>query len=80
VIGGLAVQRRGEPRQTRDVDVTILAGLSDEESIVDALIEEYQPRIPEARRFAIERRVVLLQAADGTPMDVSLGEAGERPA
>lgn len=32
VIGGLAVQRRGEPRLTRDVDVTLLTGFGSEAS------------------------------------------------
>ena len=40
VIGGLAVQRWGEPRQTRDVDVTILTGLGGEERVIDPLLAE----------------------------------------
>ena len=27
IIGGLAVQRWGDPRQTRDVDLTVVTGL-----------------------------------------------------
>jgi hypothetical protein len=73
VIGGLAVQRWGEPRQTRDVDLTILTGLGGEERFVDPLLAEYRPRIPDARRFAIERRVLLLETSSGVPLDVSLG-------
>jgi hypothetical protein len=34
VIGGLAVQGWGEPRFTRDVDVTIIVNSGDEEKIV----------------------------------------------
>ncbi len=45
VIGGLAVQRWGEPRQTRDVDLTLLTGIGGEE------------------RFALERRVLLVETA-----------------
>jgi len=30
IIGGISVQRWGEPRLTRDVDVTLLAGLGNE--------------------------------------------------
>jgi len=37
VIGGLAVQRWGEPRQTRDVDVALLTGIGTEAAYVDAL-------------------------------------------
>ena len=36
-IGGLAVLRWGEPRLTRDVDLTVVAGFGDEERVVDAL-------------------------------------------
>ena len=73
VIGGLAVQRWGEPRQTRDVDVTILVGLGGEERFIDPLLGEYRARIPDARRFALEHRVVLVQTTDGVPIDISLG-------
>jgi hypothetical protein len=41
IIGGLAVQRWGEPRQTRDVDVALLTGFGSEASFVDALLERY---------------------------------------
>ena len=34
LIGGLALQRWGEPRETIDVDVTLLTGFGGEESFV----------------------------------------------
>ncbi|MGH3720008.1 MAG: hypothetical protein ACRDRI_14445 [Pseudonocardiaceae bacterium] len=34
-IGGLAVLRWGEPRLTRDVDLTVIAGFGTEETVVD---------------------------------------------
>ncbi|OFV92527.1 MAG: hypothetical protein A3H95_06415 [Acidobacteria bacterium RIFCSPLOWO2_02_FULL_64_15] len=73
VIGGLAVQRWGEPRQTRDVDLTLVAGIGGEEQFVDPLLAHYLPRVPDARAFALERRVLLLETADGIPLDISLG-------
>ncbi len=73
VIGGLAVQRWGEPRQTRDVDLTLLTGLGGEAAFVDALLQHYAARFPDARRFALERRVVLVETADRIPLDISLG-------
>lgn len=73
VIGGLAVQRWGEPRQTRDVDLTILTGLGGEERFVDPLLARYTPRIPDARRFALERRVLLVETLDHVPVDIALG-------
>lgn len=73
VIGGLAVQRWGDPRQTRDVDLTVLAGLGGEEAFVDPVLEHYRARIPGARLFALERRVLLVETRDGVPLDISLG-------
>lgn len=73
VIGGLAVQRWGEPRQTRDVDLTLLTGIGGEAAFVDALLLQYAPRIPDARRFALERRVLLVETSDRIALDISLG-------
>ena len=73
MIGGLAVQRWGEPRQTRDVDLTLLTGMGGEEQFVDPLLARYAARIPDARRFALERRVLLVRTSSGIPLDVSLG-------
>jgi len=72
IIGGLAVQRWGEPRQTRDVDLTLLTGLGGEESFVDPLLSAFRPRIAEARRFALAHRVVLIETAAGIPLGISL--------
>jgi len=72
VIGGLAVQRWGEPRQTRDVDVSLLTGLGGEERFIGPLLVRYQARIPDARRLALEHRVLLVETAEGVALDVSL--------
>ena len=37
-IGGVAVQRWGEPRVTQDVDMTILTGFGNEQSYIDFLL------------------------------------------
>ena len=73
VIGGLAVQRWGDPRQTRDVDLTLLTGLGGEERFIDPILSRYAGRFPEARRFAIERRVLLVETPEGVPVDIALG-------
>ena len=72
IIGGLAVQRWGEPRQTRDVDVALLTGFGGEERFVDPLLARYVARRRDARQFALERRVLLMQDGAGIPLDVSL--------
>jgi hypothetical protein len=72
-IGGLAVIRWGEPRTTQDADLTLLTGFGNEEGFVDPLLGQFRSRIADARTFALERRVLLLESSDGTPLDISLG-------
>jgi hypothetical protein len=72
-IGGIAVQRWGEPRVTRDVDLTLLAGFGGEDRIIDALLSEYPGRVENAREFARHHRVLLLKTPSEVGIDVSLG-------
>jgi hypothetical protein len=72
-IGGVAVQRWGEPRMTQDVDLTLLTGFGSEESFAKALLEEFQPRRPDALEFALSRRVLLLRTPSAVDVDVALG-------
>jgi hypothetical protein len=73
VIGGLAVQRWGEPRLTRDADLTLLTGFGEEETFADVLLERFPGRRPDARAFALVNRVLLLRASNGKDVDVSFG-------
>jgi hypothetical protein len=72
-IGGVAVQRWGEPRMTVDVDLTLLTGFGGEARFVDALLASFRGRLPDAAAFALQHRVLLLTASNDTPVDVSLG-------
>jgi hypothetical protein len=72
-IGGIAVQRWGEPRVTRDVDLTLFAGFGMERNFVDALLAKYPERIENAGDFACRYRVLLLGSSTGVGLDVSLG-------
>lgn len=72
-IGGLTVQVWGEPRLTLDIDVTILAGFGDEMAFIEPLMNNFSSRIDDAEGFALERRVLLIESADGIGIDVSLG-------
>ncbi len=54
-IGGLAVQRWGEPRETVDVDLTLLTGFSDEVRFVSVLMAAFESRIENAAQFAAAR-------------------------
>lgn len=72
-IGGVAVQRWGEPRLTQDVDLTLLTGFGGEEAYVDALLETLSPRRQDAREFALVHRVLLVRTGGGVDVDVALG-------
>jgi len=72
-IGGIAVQRWGEPRFTADADLTLLTGFGGEESFVDTLLSRFRSRRGDAREFALRHRVLLLKADNGTPLDLALG-------
>jgi hypothetical protein len=73
IIGGLAVQRWGEPRTTLDVDMTLLAGWGEEGLYATALLERFESRIPDGHAFALARRVLLLRASNGRDVDIALG-------
>jgi hypothetical protein len=72
-IGGIALQRWGQPRLTNDIDLTILAGFGNEAAFVDALLSRYRARIPDGCDFALKHRVLLLESREGIPIDVALG-------
>ncbi len=72
-IGGLAVQRWGEPRMTADVDLTIVTGFGGELAFIDALLARFASRLPDGREFALANRTLLLRAHNGIQLDVSLG-------
>lgn len=73
IIGGIALQRWGETRVTRDVDLTLLTGFDQEGPFVEALLAQYTARITDAALFAHRSRVLLLQSQEGIGIDVSLG-------
>ncbi len=72
-IGGIAVQRWGEARLTRDADLTVYTGIGDELRYIEALLAAFQSRLANAREFALGHRVLLLRASNGIPLDVTLG-------
>lgn len=72
-IGGLAVQRWGEPRETVDVDLTLLTGFGGEDRFIAKLIADFEARIPAAAAFARDNRVLLLRTDSGVGLDIALG-------
>ncbi|MDB6124808.1 MAG: hypothetical protein JWQ71_3801 [Pedosphaera sp.] len=73
IIGGLALQRWGEPRLTLDVDVTLLTGFGEEEKFIDPLLARFRGRRPDARDFALTYRVLLLEGQNEVGLDVAMG-------
>lgn len=72
-IGGVAVQRWGQPRLTQDVDLTLVTGFGNEERFVDALLGAFPGRRPDAREFALSRRVLLARTTHGIDLDIAMG-------
>jgi hypothetical protein len=72
-IGGLALQRWGEPRETVDVDLTLLSGFGDEDPYIQKLLEKFEARIEDAAAFARTKRVLLIRSQSGVGVDVALG-------
>lgn len=73
IIGGLALQRWGEPRETVDVDMTLLTGFGGEAAFIEVLLAHFDPRIENAAEFALTARVLLLRAKSGVGLDIALG-------
>ena len=72
-IGGISLQRWGEPRLTADVDLTILTGFGGESACIEELCGAFAGRVPDAAEFAHQSRVLLLESERGIPIDISLG-------
>lgn len=72
-IGGLALQRWGQPRFTSDADATLLTDWVDDEAAVDYLLARFRGRRADAREFALKARVLLLRSSDDVNLDVALG-------
>jgi hypothetical protein len=72
-IGGLALQRWGEPRITQDIDCTLFTGFGNEISFIRDLSRHYESRIENAEEFALANRVLLLQSKSGIGIDLALG-------
>ena len=72
-IGGIALQRWGEPRLTADIDLTILTGFGPEAQYIEELCSAFAGRFPDAADFARRNRTLLLQSERGIPIDITLG-------
>ncbi len=76
VMGGIAVQYWGEPRFTRDVDITIVVEPGNEKAVVEELLHAFPARLENALEFALKHRVILLTVPSLCDVDISLGFPG----
>ena len=71
-IGGIVVLRWGQVRMTQDIDLSVFTGFGSERPFISALLDAFPSRIPDAEKFALENRVLLLSAHNGVSVDLSL--------
>jgi hypothetical protein len=72
-IGGVALQRWAIPRNTNDVDLTLLTGIGPEE---ERILEKFESRIKDdPLDFFLPRRIVLVRFGN-VGIDISLGALG----
>jgi hypothetical protein len=76
VIGGIAVQRWGEPRLTIDVDMAILLRAGAEEQRLREIATAFPPRLKDAIAFALEHRILPIDVPGASPVDLSLALPG----
>jgi hypothetical protein len=72
-IGGVALQRWGEPRFTNDVDLTLYTGFGNEETFIEVFLRHYEARVDQPAAFALKNRVLLLKSPSGVGIDIALG-------
>jgi hypothetical protein len=73
IIGGMAVQRWGEPRFTKDVDLTLFTGFGEEERFLEFWLKSFQLRPPFTPAAALANRVLFLISIRGVPIDIAFG-------
>ncbi len=72
VIGGVALQRWGEPRFTADVDLSVLVEPGGEDTVASELLSRLEARVDSPLEFARQTRVLLLKSAQGVGIDIVL--------
>jgi hypothetical protein len=72
-IGGIAVQRWGVQRYTKDADLTLMTGFRDEADYCRQLLARFRARRADAFEFAQRQRVLFLEHDNGIAFDIALG-------
>jgi len=71
-IGGIAVQIWGEPRLTKDIDLTVFTNLANEPAFIQKIISKYKPKFADAPQFALMERILPVLTETGVTIDISL--------
>lgn len=71
-IGGLAVQIWGEPRLTRDIDITIFTNLNNESAFIETVLSEYRPKLSDPVTTALTERLLPVLTQSGITIDILL--------
>ena len=72
-IGGVALQRWGEVRQTNDVELTIFSELGGKSAILDILNSYLNSRVEDTRDMFLVGRMYLGKSPKGKQVGISLG-------
>ena len=72
-IGGVSLQRWGQPRMTEDLDLTVIVPFGQERQVAQRLLERYTSRHPSPLQFVLEARILLLEDSAGHQIDLSIG-------
>lgn len=72
-IGGIAVQRWGVQRYTKDADLTLMTRFTYEAEYCRQLLARFRSRRADAFEFAQRQRVLFLEHDNGIAFDVALG-------
>jgi predicted nucleotidyltransferase len=76
IIGGMALQHWGEPRFTRDVDITISIIPEKTDETISLLTNNFKSRVANPVEFAGRTRMVLLETKSKYSIDISLAIPG----
>ena len=66
-IGGIALQRWGEPRLTAGIDIAILTGFGQEAPYIEELCSAFAGRLPDAADFAHRSRTCCFSRSGASP-------------
>lgn len=76
IIGGVAVQRWGEPRFTKDIDLTVVAPIEELSQTIQLLLNYFKARRDDTLGIVQRGRVLTVEASNGYPLDISFGIPG----